>query len=124
MQVVPGKKLMLLARLDGAHIRFSLRAGVGTNVARAPWKEEWGGGASVENPHRQRVHYCELLVRGAARKCLPWHTHVQMLRIMVAHEPVALQSAMHSQAAGFFLFRSAMLWFEPVAGARLPVARA
>lgn len=24
---------------------------------------EWGGGASVENPHRQRVLYCELLVQ-------------------------------------------------------------
>lgn len=24
-------------------------------------QETWGGGASVENPHFQRVHYCELL---------------------------------------------------------------
>lgn len=61
LQVVPGKKIMLLARRDGAQIRFSLRAGTGSPVARAPWKEEWGGGASVENPHFQRVHYCELL---------------------------------------------------------------
>lgn len=59
--MVPGKKIMLLARRDGAQIRFSLRAGTGSPVARAPWKEEWGGGASVENPHFQRVHYCELL---------------------------------------------------------------
>lgn len=63
MQVTPGKKVMLLARRDGAQIRFSLRAGTGSPVAIAPWKEEWGGGASVENPHFQRVHYCELLVR-------------------------------------------------------------
>ena len=63
MQVVAGKKIMLLARRNGAEIRFSLRAGTGSPVARAPWKEEWGGGASVENPHFQRVHYCELLVR-------------------------------------------------------------
>ncbi|KAL3131069.1 hypothetical protein ABBQ38_000384 [Trebouxia sp. C0009 RCD-2024] len=63
VQVVPGKKIMLLARRDGAQIRFSLRAGTGSPVARAPWKEEWGGGASVENPHFQRVHYCELLVQ-------------------------------------------------------------
>ena len=63
MQVTPGKKVMLLARRDGAQIRFSLRAGTGSPAATAPWKEEWGGGASVENPHFQRVHYCELLVR-------------------------------------------------------------
>lgn len=65
VQVVPGKKIMLLARRDGAQIRFSLRAGAGSPVARAPWKEEWGGGASVENPHVQRVHYCELLASSA-----------------------------------------------------------
>ncbi|DBA83709.1 TPA: hypothetical protein ACH3X1_006247 [Trebouxia sp. C0004] len=63
VQVTPGKKVMLLARRDGAQIRFSLRAGTGSPVAIAPWKEEWGGGASVENPHYQRVHYCELLVQ-------------------------------------------------------------
>lgn len=61
LQVVPGNKIMLLARREGASIRFSLRAGTGSPVARAPWKQEWGGGASVENPHFQRVHYCELL---------------------------------------------------------------
>jgi hypothetical protein len=44
-------------------IRFKLREGVGRFVGRAPWKIEWGGGSSVENPHYQRVHYCELLVR-------------------------------------------------------------
>ncbi len=38
------------------------QAGVGELAARPPWLEEWGGGASVENPHVQRVHYCELLV--------------------------------------------------------------
>lgn len=63
LQVSPGKKVMLLARRDGAQVRFSLRAGTGSPVAVAPWKEEWGGGASVENPHFQRVHYCDLLVK-------------------------------------------------------------
>ena len=43
-------------------MRFALRPGVGDWVDRAPWKVEWGGGASVENPNFQRVHYCELLV--------------------------------------------------------------
>ena len=47
-------------------IRFDLRQGVGEWVERAPWKIEWGGGASVENPHVQRVKYCELLVRPPA----------------------------------------------------------
>ena len=63
MQVEPGQKVMLLAKRDGSSVRFNLRAGKGEWVDRAPWKVEWGGGASVENPHFQRVHYCELLVR-------------------------------------------------------------
>lgn len=53
---------MLLAKRDGAEVRFSLRAGVGAPAAKAPWKIKWGGGSSVENPHWQRVHYCDLLV--------------------------------------------------------------
>ena len=74
VQVMPGRKPMLLARRDGAEIRFSLRAGAGSPVDRAPWKEEWGGGASVENPHFQRVHYCDLLVSDSVRvpsECMP-----------------------------------------------------
>ncbi len=51
-----------MAKREGGAIRFALRAGVGNWVDKAPWREEWGGGASVENPHVQRVHYCELLV--------------------------------------------------------------
>ncbi len=42
---------------------FSLRDGVGEMVEKAPWKVEWGGGSSIENPHVQRVQYCDLLVR-------------------------------------------------------------
>lgn len=68
LQVTAGEKVMLLARRDGAQIRFSLRAGAGSPVAKAHWKEEWGGAASVENPHFQRVHYCELLV-SASHAC-------------------------------------------------------
>ncbi|GMH43344.1 hypothetical protein BSKO_11266 [Bryopsis sp. KO-2023] len=30
---------------------------------------EWGGGASVENPHYQRVHYCQLLVQDFLVRC-------------------------------------------------------
>lgn len=63
LQVAPGKKVTLLAKREGSKVRFGLRQGVGEWVERAPWKVEWGGGASVENPHYQRVHYCELLVR-------------------------------------------------------------
>ncbi len=62
VQVAPGRKLALLARREEGRLRFALRQGVGEPVGRAPWKIEWGGGASIENPHFQRVHYCELLV--------------------------------------------------------------
>lgn len=55
--------MSVLSKREGSKLRFSLRPGVGDWVDRAPWKIEWGGGASVENPHFQRVHYCDLLVR-------------------------------------------------------------
>lgn len=55
---------------DGGQIQFRLRAGVGDWVDRSPWRIEWGGGSSVENPHFQRVHYCQLLVS----KCLQFQT--------------------------------------------------
>lgn len=61
--VQPGRRLALLARREEGRLRFSLRQGVGEAVGRSPWKVEWGGGSSVENPHYQRVHYCQLLVR-------------------------------------------------------------
>ena len=50
-------------RTPEPQIRFGLKEGVGTWVGKSPWKIEWGGGASIESPHYQRVHYCELLVR-------------------------------------------------------------
>ena len=59
----PGRRVLLLARREEGRMRFALRQGVGEWVGRPPWKVEWGGGASIENPHVQRVHYCELLVR-------------------------------------------------------------
>ena len=46
-----------------ALLQRSLREEEGEWVEKPPWKIEWGGGASVESPHFQRVHYCELLVR-------------------------------------------------------------
>ncbi len=39
-----------------------VQEGVGDFVEKPPWLVGWGGGASIENPHVQRVHYCELLV--------------------------------------------------------------
>ena len=63
VQVEAGQKLTVLAKRDGNDLRFTLKEGVGSWVGKAPWKIEWGGGASVESPHFQRVHYCELLVR-------------------------------------------------------------
>ena len=32
------------------------------SVPKPPWLDKWGGGASVENPHVQRVEYCRLLL--------------------------------------------------------------
>ena len=58
--------MTLLATRDGGRVAFRLREGVGAWVDRAPWRIEWGGGSSVENPHVQRVHYCQLLVRACA----------------------------------------------------------
>ena len=40
-------KVTLLAKREGHAIKFSLREGVGQRVGKAPWKVEWGGGASV-----------------------------------------------------------------------------
>ena len=62
VQVRANKKITLLARREADRVRFSLKEGVGAFVGKPPWKIEWGGGASVESPHFQRVHYCELLV--------------------------------------------------------------
>lgn len=70
VQVRPGKSVSLLVKREPNRIRFSLRQGVGEEVERPPWKETWGGGASIENPHVQRVHYCELLVRACLCLCL------------------------------------------------------
>ena len=60
--------MILLVKREGPQIQFRLRAGVGDWVDRAPWRIEWGGGSSVENPHYQRVHYCQLLV---SESCWP-----------------------------------------------------
>jgi protein arginine N-methyltransferase 7 len=57
-----GKKVTVLVKRDGGQISFRLREGMGDWAAKAPWRIEWGGGSSVENPHFQRVHYCQLLV--------------------------------------------------------------
>lgn len=69
VQVEPNKKLSLIYRKEGSKLRFSLRHGIGEWVGRAPWKIEWGGGASVENPHHQRVLYCDLLVSDFLMRC-------------------------------------------------------
>ena len=82
MQVQAGQKVTLLyaVQQDKLHFRHgpsataiahcvlmlhrcSLREGDGDWVEKPPWTVTWGGGASIESPHFQRVHYCELLVR-------------------------------------------------------------
>lgn len=95
--------MTLLSKREGSKVNFSLRQGIGEWVGRAPWKVEWGGGASVENPHFQRVHYCELLVRDFLQRCRsrrfpPIEGDVKMV---LAHcgslflDPGALQDAGH-----------------------------
>ena len=59
----PGTTAALLAKREGADLQFGLPVGMGERTEKSPWLVEWGGGASIENPHVQRVHYCELLVR-------------------------------------------------------------
>ena len=63
IKVEKKRKVTVLAKRERNNIRFSLREGSGVAVGKPPWKVEWGGGASVESPHVQRVHYCELLVK-------------------------------------------------------------
>ena len=79
------KKVTLLARRDGSKIHFKLRQGIGQPVEKAPWKIEWGGGASVENPHYQRVHYCELLVRDFLMRCHRFPTIEKDVNMVLAH---------------------------------------
>ena len=61
-------------------MRFSLRNNDGVMVAKAPWKIQLGGGASVESPHFQRVHYCELLLGDFVQRLqVPVkHTHTHL----------------------------------------------
>lgn len=93
----------VLARREGSQTRAVLRPGVGEWVGRAPWKIEWGGGASIENPHYQRVHYCQLLVSDFLQRCKsgrfpPIYKDVAMV---LAHcgslflDPAALEEAGH-----------------------------
>ena len=86
-------KVPLLVRRDekGRYV-FSVRetavAADALNWApRAPWLVTWGGGASVESPHRQRVHYCELLVSEFLQrvKCRRFPPIANDLATMVKH---------------------------------------
>eukprot|EP00887_Chlorella_sp_A99_P001822 scaffold19.g1822.t1 len=103
VHVEPGRKLTLLAKRDGSKLRFSLRQGVGEWVERAPWRIEWGGGSSVENPHFQRVHYCELLVRDFLMRCKSkrFPSIEKDMAMVLAHagslflDPAALQEVYH-----------------------------
>jgi len=53
---------LLLERAPGGALSFHLPPSSGAApVLRSPWLDAWGGGPAVENPHRQRLLYCELL---------------------------------------------------------------
>jgi len=63
VRVDEGTKVSVIGGGSNAERTFKLRGNVGTPRAFPPWEIKWGGGASVENPHYQRVHYCELILR-------------------------------------------------------------
>ena len=79
-------------------------------MEKPPWLVEWGGGASIENPHVQRVHYCELLVRlllctrpePIPTALPPVSTELlascALLRVESGDRPVPLQTAAHAAA--------------------------
>ena len=88
MAVRPGeRKVVLLCKLQKGRLEFSLREGVGQWAAKAPWKVSWGGGASIESPHFQRVHYCELLVREFLMrvKCKRFPPIERDMKMILAH---------------------------------------
>jgi type III protein arginine methyltransferase len=103
LEVLPGRKVTVLARRDAGKMHFSLRQGAGEWAGRAPWRIEWGGGASVENPHFQRVHYCELLVRDFLMRCRSgrFPSIEKDMKMVLAHcgslflDPGALQEVYH-----------------------------
>eukprot|EP00210_Caulerpa_lentillifera_P006726 g6428.t1 len=68
-KVKKGSRVTLIARREGNRIHFRNKHGVGIPVEKAPWKVQWGGGASIENPHFQRLHYCELLINDFKMRC-------------------------------------------------------
>ena len=87
VQVRARKRVTLLAKREADRVSFALKEGAGAYVGKPPWKIEWGGGASVESPHFQRVHYCELLVgdylmRLRSRRFPPIEKE---MRMMMAH---------------------------------------
>lgn len=87
VQVSAGKKVTVLAKREGQNIHFTLKEGVGHWVGKAPWLIEWGGGASVESPHFQRVHYCQLLVSDFLMrlKCKRFPPIEKDMKMILAH---------------------------------------
>lgn len=115
--VAPGRKLALLARREDGKLRFALRQGVGEPVGRAPWKIEWGGGASIENPHYQRVHYCELLVGAAGCQSAPLQRSLQRACVLRA---CALHGCSELSAGSLPLARPAAVFLCPLWLGRCP----
>ena len=103
VRVEAKKKITILAKRDASTIRFALKEGVGEWVGKSPWKIEWGGGASIENPHYQRVHYCQLLVNDFMMRvrCKRFPPIERDLRIMIANggnlflDPTHTQDVLH-----------------------------
>ena len=106
VRVRAGRRVTLLLKREQSRLTFALRPDLGVAVPRAPWLEEWGGGSSVENPHVQRVKYCELLVKEFVQKCRGdrYPTIERDMRMLVAHcgslflDTMALQEIFHALA--------------------------
>jgi protein arginine N-methyltransferase 7 len=87
ISVEAGAKQALLFRVEAEKLSFSLKPAEGAYVAKPPWRITWGGGASVESPHFQRVHYCELLVKDFLMRvtCRRFPPIEKDLRMVLAH---------------------------------------
>lgn len=103
VRVTANSRCPLLYRVESERFHFSPKDGVGDWVEKPPWTMAWGGGASVESPHVQRVLYCELLVREFLQRvrCRRFPPIEKDLRMVMAYcgslflDPALLAECLH-----------------------------
>jgi len=99
--VEAGGRQTVLFRVEAERLSFELKVTDGDWVDKPPWRITWGGGASVESPHFQRVHYCQLLVSEFLMRvrCRRFPPIEKEMRTVLAHcgslflDPEALAAA-------------------------------